>query len=547
MPRQRAATAQAAVAFLLLLCVRTSLAWSWPSWLSPHRAVPGEAAVDEPSNRAAAAGSGGHGGAVTLVEAPGAAAKGSTVGDQVRVELKVSLRQSETTRREAKLAALPYATECSFCHKCHLTQGHRDLVEERHILGGKRKLKAMSHPAVVKGSDAAKAYAKKVDEKAGLPECAECKGCTNLVNRLEGMKQDIKGRHLQPTQGMSRARVYRVSSAHSDLGVAIGKVMCLPFWKDGKLEPCSDEFRSWLDTKLYPLAAAQQRMWVENVTAVMPDTGYVITEPMAMQEIARGGPLKSFHEALSMKLAISTLKKVNSTEVILAALYDLLFSQEDRHADNILIDDDSHLALIDDDKALRIYGGTADSIFLPTTPLYEYQLWGRDWVRSRGLRRAKPHPGEYTLMLDYRCHVEGLPGFSPGSRRLGTKYPAPVRQCLAKLASMTDVQVMEEYGFPTQSLAKTLQQRAADLHTRGFEWTLHQGKPARSFCKSFPWRPPCCAWEVDTRLGHEVCADKSWRPERWQKTNCRIGKDGIAHNELPRPDDWDPLKGLKTR
>lgn len=265
-----------------------------------------------------------------------------------------------------------------------------------------------------------------------------------------------------------------------------------------------------------------------------------------MQEIARGGPLKSFHEALSMKvrpctcgpqpaltlhgtcrpappprpallpapmqLAISTLKKVNSTEVILAALYDLLFSQEDRHADNILIDDDSHLALIDDDKALRIYGGTADSIFLPTTPLYEYQLWGRDWVRSRGLRRAKvpppaaippspsmirrrspspidcmsrvalpfchaatlpcgrnatasitaaiyikfapehfvpmpqPHPGEYTLMLDYRCHVEGLPGFSPGSRRLGTKYPAPVRQCLAKLASMTDVQVMEDYG-----------------------------------------------------------------------------------------------------
>lgn len=83
-----------------------------------------------------------------------------------------------------------------------------------------------------------------------------------------------------------RSGLLRVSSAHSDLGVAIGKVMCLPFWKDGKLEPCSDEFRSWLDTKLYPLAAAQQRvteecgfssvvpkMWVENVTAVMPDTG----------------------------------------------------------------------------------------------------------------------------------------------------------------------------------------------------------------------------------------------------------------------------------
>jgi hypothetical protein len=50
------------------------------------------------------------------------------------------------------------------------------------------------------------------------------------------------------------------------------------------------------------------------------------------------------------------------------------------------------------------------------------------------------------MMLDYRCHVEGLPDFSPGSRRLGTKFPPQVKQCLGKIAGMTDVEVMEEYG-----------------------------------------------------------------------------------------------------
>ena len=102
---------------------------------------------------------------------------------------------------------------------------------------------------------------------------------------------------------------------HSELGVGIGKVMCLPFWKGSKLEPCDKKFRSWLDHTLYPLAAAQQKvtdecgfgevvpkMWVENVTAIMPNTCYVIREPMAMQEIAKGAPLKALHSVMSPKV-----------------------------------------------------------------------------------------------------------------------------------------------------------------------------------------------------------------------------------------------------
>ena len=96
-----------------------------------------------------------------------------------------------------------------------------------------------------------------------------------------------------------------------------------------------------------------------------------------------------------MQLAISTLAKLNSTEIILGALYDLLFSQADRHADNLLIDDEHHISLIDNDKALGVYGGHTNSVFLPTTGLYEYGVWGRDWVRTRGAAAPKVGGGVY--------------------------------------------------------------------------------------------------------------------------------------------------------
>ena len=49
-------------------------------------------------------------------------------------------------------------------------------------------------------------------------------------------------------------------------------------------------------------------------------------------------------------------------------------------------------------------------------------------------------------MLDYRCHVDKLPGVTKGARRLGKSYPSQVHRCLTKLASMTDTEVMAEYG-----------------------------------------------------------------------------------------------------
>lgn len=47
------------------------------------------------------------------------------------------------------------------------------------------------------------------------------------------------------------------------------------------------------------------------------------------------------------------MAKVNSTQVVRAAIYDLLFSMCDRHLGNIFIDLDGNIKLIDNDQVLR--------------------------------------------------------------------------------------------------------------------------------------------------------------------------------------------------
>ena len=90
-------------------------------------------------------------------------------------------------------------------------------------------------------------------------------------------------------------------------------------------------------------------------------------------------------------------------------------------------------------------------------------------------------------------------------------------------------------GFPTEATAGRLRSRAVDMITGGFEYALDKGDPGRSECHTFPWRPPCCTWSFDPRKGHEVCSDRTWRPEKWQKLKCKADKT------VQPSKDWIPV------
>ena len=125
--------------------------------------------------------------------------------------------------------------------------------------------------------------------------------------------------------------------------------------------------------------------------------------------------------------------RLSSAEVTLAAIWDLLTMQCDRHGQNVHVDASGHLTLIDLDQAFgdawRVCG--ADSIFLPTTQKHAIQNLGYWYVM-----KFKEEPQSTVGLqhrLDYRCHVE--------RGAIGTDYPAPVARCLRAIDTMSPDQV----------------------------------------------------------------------------------------------------------
>jgi hypothetical protein len=136
----------------------------------------------------------------------------------------------------------------------------------------------------------------------------------------------------------------------------------------------------------------------------------------------------------NVSLMLDRLRRVNSTQVVLAAIWDLLTMQCDRHGQNVFVDEQGGLTLIDLDQAFgdgwRVCG--VDSLFLPTTQKYMINLLGYWYVMKWSARppRSTVSP---QVSLDYRCHAEG--------GAIGRNYPPRVKQCLQAIGSMEPVQV----------------------------------------------------------------------------------------------------------
>ena len=122
--------------------------------------------------------------------------------------------------------------------------------------------------------------------------------------------------------------------------------------------------------------------------------------------------------------------RVNSTEVALGAIWDLLTMQCDRHGQNVHVDASGHITLIDLDQALgdawRVCG--VDSLFLPTTQKHAINQLGFAYV----MKNSKEQPrAEVALQhaYDYRCHVPG--------GAIGKDFPPAVGRCLQAISGMS--------------------------------------------------------------------------------------------------------------
>lgn len=135
------------------------------------------------------------------------------------------------------------------------------------------------------------------------------------------------------------------------------------------------------------------------------------------------------------------LHRVRSPEVVLAAIWDLLTMQCDRHGQNVYIDETGHLTLIDLDQAFgeawRVCG--FDSLFLPTSQKHAINFLGYFYamkIQQGGDSRKPDNKGSgmgAQAVMDYRCHAQG--------GAIGFNYPSQVGQCLKAISAMSAPEV----------------------------------------------------------------------------------------------------------
>ncbi|KAG2490125.1 hypothetical protein HYH03_011431 [Edaphochlamys debaryana] len=229
------------------------------------------------------------------------------------------------------------------------------------------------------------------------------------------------------------------------------------------------------------------RVWLAPVRGVVPGIGYPIDWWGLWMEYAEGVSLENFQyrgrpRMLDRETHMEVFNnKLNKTRVLRAAIFDLLTSQCDRHAQNVMLQEDGNFVLIDNDATLNLLHHTCgfDSIFVPNTLKYEAARTANHWVLKLPGADTVPRPPslDFQILLDYRC---ALP---EGREAMGTSYPPQVEQCLRHIADMTPEQI-----------------------TKGYEWAAKYGLPRNTAPRRYRSKPKCCKLELPNVHATIQCA-----------------------------------------
>lgn len=421
---------------------------------------------------------------------------------------------------------LPHVDECNYCLTCHTGDDRLSGTSHRASSRSVKEASTSESSSVIVTSEAdpsftlveASPYSRiyptvaDIQAKAAKPNCTECRGCTTQLKHLAAVT--AFGQDFKVELGASPEWIFTADLPGG--GKAIIKVWCFPVDKVHKTFGWRCQ-KQKLPVQANQFLVAQQkvaddcglmdvtvRIKLAPVNAVVPGLGLHIWWDGLWMERAEGISInqlsyitrKTFVEDTIMDLLGA---KLNTTRVVRAALFDLLTSQCDRHAQNVFINERGQITLIDNLQAMKFNWEkcAADSIFLPGTQKNEIARFGGNMVfkKPRAKMKRSINP---MLLLDYRCYVPG--------GKIGLDYPPELTQCLKKITTMTPEDVMTHYDFPNLRNAQVLSQRAKSMLEHGFEWALQLGDPTNMTPKRYRWHQPCCKLKVShhaVQCGHE--------------------------------------------
>lgn len=287
---------------------------------------------------------------------------------------------------------------------------------------------------------------------------------------------------------------------------------------------------------------------IMRMRTALPENGWKLEHAeLVVSEFAEG--ISGTHLAFNVHTLEDKQKildKINSTQILLAGLFDYLIAQGDRHGENLHIDSEGNIKLIDNFDKSFMY---VNSFMIPQTYIYE-----RIYVSNGALR--SPRTGQQPawskepmmsssswglLPFDYRCHTP--------NQKLGMSLPAGVAQCMNKIVAMSTEELAATLHIDP-SVAIPLRLRAAVLKADGFEEALKvaaslkprphdathkDGRQTRTYryytkpdlfeLETFQYRKPCCKLvprstvkrtesmgQLNGGLDCEGGADANWEP-----------------------------------
>ncbi|GAX84742.1 hypothetical protein CEUSTIGMA_g12164.t1 [Chlamydomonas eustigma] len=436
---------------------------------------------------------------------------------------------------------VPHVDTCNYCLKC-IVDGDPPQAEDLLKLTFKSK-KGDGVQSNIAGNDELNITVKPVrpiprlapylqpldiDQKAMLPNCTVCRGCNAELEYMSTQTIRFKNINFQHGQGATNNFLFFASVPGWNQR-SIAKVFCIPISKAPKrkgiirtapvcsLKQATERIELLLaQQKLAADCGMQEvmpRVWLAKLSAIMPGVGLHIRWHALWMEEARGINLHALHMSMDAMLTMSLLQsKLNRTQVMLGAIWDLLTAQCDRHSENIFIDSNGNLQFIDNDKALGVVTHCGyDSMLLPGTRYHSVLrvgFWHHIATYYRKIRQTRPKLChgivDARFVMDYRCTA------TPGVSSLGTMYPLGIEQCLRKLSDASMQSIMTEYGLSKPEPANILRMRASDMLVHGFEWTLKHGSPGNSPRFKMPLQPPCCSLKM-TKQRMMVC-ETCWQP-----------------------------------
>ena len=388
--------------------------------------------------------------------------------------------------------------------------------------------------------------------ESGKRRCGKCTGCSTVLRPL---RRATRFGPFQYTNepGATAASVFEADSARASGGAGVVKTRCFAKrYADGRAyaqgtcgegDETKTDFaaadeqdlaRSLAVSKLAErcgLADVSVRQWRERVRTAHPLSGekfegdvmFMDRAPgVSLERLTRSPPDKpvvagaTVDPPAHLRLVRDALAAADSRKIVRAALFDFLFGQCDRHAQNAFWTVEGDFAFIDNDQALgRGWKAcVANSFLIPGSEKFTIARFGNTHVNGDAppIKDANPQ-----VVLDYRCHA--------GERgEIGHAFPKAFAECAAWLDENADdvSKVREAFGFPSDADAEFVAKRARSLRRRGFEGALRRAQydaqkadGGKGSHRVFAWPEPCCAltetWERDTLVGY-TCETQTSSP-----------------------------------